>query len=100
MLPSPEGRAAHPTGATTAGVDDDGSGFTDFANAELTDDAGDVAAAAIARDLVRGSAIPAGGKEAGEEEETPLATPAGCRNASRRAAATSRPLGALPPLVR
>jgi hypothetical protein len=36
----------------------------DFANAELMDDVGDVAAAAVTRDLVRGAAIPAGGKEA------------------------------------
>jgi hypothetical protein len=43
-----------------------------------------------------------GGKEAEEEEEeeeeAPLAPPAGCRDASRRAAAASRPLGAPLPL--
>jgi hypothetical protein len=73
----------------------------DFADAELADDAGDVAAAAGARDLARGATIPAGGKEAEEEEEeeAPLAPPAGCRDA-RRAAVASRPLGAPPPLVR
>ncbi len=41
-----------------------------------------------------------GGKEAGEEEEAPLAPTAGCPDASRRAAATYCPLGAPPPLVR
>ena len=64
------------------------------------DDAGDVAATPIARDLARGAAIPAGGKEAEEEEEALLPPPAGCRNASRCAAAISCPLGAPPPLVR
>jgi hypothetical protein len=33
----------------------------DFADIELADDAGDVAAAAVARDLARGAAITAGG---------------------------------------
>jgi len=41
-----------------------------------------------------------GRKEAEEEEEAPLAPPAGCREASRHAAAASCPLGAPPPLVR
>jgi len=41
-----------------------------------------------------------GRKEAEEEGEAPLAPPAGCREASRRAAAASCPLGAPPPLVR
>jgi hypothetical protein len=41
-----------------------------------------------------------GRKEAEEEEEAPLAPPAGCRDASRRAATASCPLGAPPPLVR
>ena len=57
----------------------------DFADAELADDAGDVAAAAVARDLARGATIPAGGKEAEEEEEeeeAPLAPPAGWRSAA------------------
>ena len=44
-----------------------------------------------------------GGKEAEEEEEeeeeAPLGPPAGCREASRRAAVASRPLGTPPPLV-
>jgi hypothetical protein len=55
----------------------------DFADAELADDAGDVAAAAVARDLTRGATIPAGGKEVEEEEEeeAPLAPPAGCHDA-------------------
>ena len=35
-----------------------------------------------------------------EEEEAPLAPPAGRRDASRRAAAAPRPIGAPPPLVR
>ena len=33
----------------------------DFADAELTGDAGDITAAAVARDLTRGAAISAGG---------------------------------------
>jgi hypothetical protein len=41
-----------------------------------------------------------GRKAAEEEEEAPLAPPAGCRDALRHAAATSCPLGAPPPLVR
>ena len=36
----------------------------DFANGELMDNGGDVAAAAVTRDLVRGAATLAGGKEA------------------------------------
>jgi hypothetical protein len=36
-------------------------GRADFADAELADDAGDVAAAVVLRDLTRGAAIPAGG---------------------------------------
>jgi len=42
------------------GVDNNDGGHADFADAELVDDAGDVAAAVIARDLTRGAAIPAG----------------------------------------
>jgi hypothetical protein len=41
-----------------------------------------------------------GGKEAEEEEEALQAPSAGCRDASRRAAAASCPLGAPPPIVR
>ncbi len=37
----------------------------DFTNAELKDNAGDVAAAAVARDLKRGATIPAGGEGGG-----------------------------------
>jgi hypothetical protein len=48
----------------------------------------------------RGPPSRQGRKEAEEEEEAPLAPPAGCCNASRHAAATSCPLGAPPPLVR
>ena len=48
------------------GVDDDNGGRADSADAELADDAGDVAAAAVARDLVSGAAIPAGGGGGGE----------------------------------
>ena len=40
-------------------------GRADFSDAELADDAGDVAAVAVARDLARGAAIPAGGGEGG-----------------------------------
>ncbi len=47
------------------GVDNDDGGRADFADAKLADDAGDVAAAAIARDLARGAAIPAGGEGGG-----------------------------------
>ena len=47
------------------GVNNDDGGRTDFANAELVDDAGDVAAAPVARDLARGATIPAGGKGGG-----------------------------------
>jgi hypothetical protein len=72
----------------------------DFTDAELTEDAGDVAAAAVARDLTRGATIPAGGEEEEEEEEALLAPPAGCHDASRRAATASLPLGTPPPLVR
>ena len=73
----------------------------DFADAELTEDAGDVTAAAVARDLTRGAAISAGGEEEEEEEEEALmAPPAGCRDASRRAATASHPFSAPPPLVR
>jgi hypothetical protein len=43
------------------GVDDNDSRRADFADIELADDAGDIAAAAVARDLVRGAAITAGG---------------------------------------
>jgi hypothetical protein len=41
------------------GVDDDDGGRADFADAEIADDAGDVAAAAVARVLAR-AAIPVG----------------------------------------
>ena len=41
-----------------------------------------------------------GEKKAEEEEEAPLEPLASCRDASRRAAAASRPLVAPPPLVR
>ena len=75
------------------GVDNNDGGRTDFADAELAEDARDVAAAAVARDLARDL-------EADEKEEASLAPPAGCRDASRRAAATSHPLGAPLPLVR
>ena len=34
----------------------------DFADAELADNTGDVAAAAVVRDLARGATIPAGGE--------------------------------------
>ena len=43
------------------GVDDNDSRRADFADIELADDAGDIAAAAVARDLARGAAITAGG---------------------------------------
>ncbi len=48
-----------------SGVCDDDGGRADFADAELADNAGDVAAAAVARDLARGAAIPAGGEVGG-----------------------------------
>jgi len=76
------------------GVDDDDGG-ADFADAELADDTGDVAAAAVARDLARGATISAGGEVGGGGGGL-----AGCRDASRHAAAASCPLGAPPPLVR
>jgi hypothetical protein len=44
------------------GVDDDYGGHADFSDAKLVVDAGDVAAATIARDLARGATIPVGGK--------------------------------------
>jgi hypothetical protein len=47
------------------GVDNDDGGRTDFADAELADDARDVAAAAVARDLARGATIPTGGEGGG-----------------------------------
>ena len=71
----------------------------DFADAELMEDAREFAATAVARDLTRGAAILAGGEEEEEEEEALMAPPAGCRGASRCAAATSHLLGAPPPLV-
>jgi hypothetical protein len=46
------------------GVDDDDGGRADFAKAELADDAGDVAAAAVARVLARAT-IPAGEERGG-----------------------------------
>ena len=48
------------------GVDNGDGGRADIADAELADDVGDVAAAAVARDLARGAAIPAGGEEVEE----------------------------------
>ena len=59
------------------GVNDNDSRHADFADIELADDVGDIAAAAVARDLVRGAAITAGGEEAAseEEEEAPLVPP-------------------------
>jgi len=78
---------------------DDYGGRADFVDAELADDAGDVAATVIARDLARDAAIPAGGEEAEEEEEARLVPPAGCPDASHRSAPASSPLGAPMPLV-
>ncbi len=51
------------------GVDDGDGGRADFSDAELADDAGDIATVAVARDLARGAAIPAGGGNEAEEEE-------------------------------
>ena len=61
----------------------------DFADAELADDAGDVDAAAVARDLARGGGGGGGGS----------AGASGWLSRRRRAAVASRPLGAPPPLV-
>ena len=47
------------------GVENNDSRRADFADIELADDAGDVAAAAVARDLARGAAITAGGEGGG-----------------------------------
>jgi hypothetical protein len=47
------------------GVDNNDCRHADFADKELADDAGDVAAASVARDLARGAAITEGGEEGG-----------------------------------
>jgi hypothetical protein len=73
------------------GVDDDDGAGADFSDAELADNAGNAAAAAITRDLARSAAIPVGGGG--------MRKMAGCCDASRCAATASCPLGAPPPLV-
>ena len=49
------------------GVDDEDGGHADSTDTKLMDNVGDVAAAAIARDLARSAAIPAGGEGSGGE---------------------------------
>ena len=86
-------------GLTTTTVD-----ARDFADAELADDAGDVAAAAVARDLARGAAIPSGGGGGRWGRVRMLIWRHRLVVATHHivppAAAASRPLGAPPPLVR
>ena len=67
------GRHCRQTGAPSAqggqqqqqckGVDDNGSGSADFANAKLADNTGDVATPAVARDLARSAAVLVGGEQ-------------------------------------
>jgi len=82
------------------GVNNDDRGLADFADAKLVDNRGTLLPPPLLGISQGAPPSRRGEKEMEEDEDVPLATPAGCCDASRCTAAASRPLGAPPPLVR